>query len=285
LAASHELIFVDGTTFSGTELVARLLDAHPDLAAVSLPAPLHSDARGMPALLAGRIGLDDFGGDLGRRWPAGSDSAAGFRDSYGEDPLRACRELFWALVEDSGGEDAKQLVDASPGNLREAQTLALLFGEARFLHVVRDGRDVAAAACSAAGGARRMTAALARWAGELREIERGVRGEEDGTPYALPSGRFMVISLDDLTGAECDTARARLFEWLGLHDDEGTRSFAERELTPRAIGRGRWRERARGPVGWLLTRRYQRLLMELEREGNHAAPTLIHADEEAGRRE
>ncbi len=60
------------------------------------------------------------------------------------------------------------------------------------------------------------------------------------------------------------------------------RSFLEHRLGPEEIGRGRWRERARGPAAWALTRRYRRALSQLERERNHAARPLIEAYERLG---
>ncbi len=60
LAEHGEVIFVGGAAFSGTGLVARLLDAHPRLVALPIAARFHSDDRGMPALLGGRVGLDGF---------------------------------------------------------------------------------------------------------------------------------------------------------------------------------------------------------------------------------
>jgi hypothetical protein len=43
-----------------------------------------------------------------------------------------------------------------------------------------------------------MTAALAWWVERLREAEDGLRGEEDGAPYAIPDDRVAVVVLDEL---------------------------------------------------------------------------------------
>lgn len=245
-----EVIFVGGTRFSGADAVAAQLADQPAARRVPAAVRFLSDPWGIPALLHGRIGLDDFADRLRAHEVAGpvpreqlDHALTGFRAGYDADPLQSCRDLFWALLgELLGDETTGALVEASPGNLVEAQTLMRLVPRARFVHVVRDGRDVAAAAIeSDAVDVSRMPAGLEWWARELREIERGVRGEEDGSPYAVPEERLRVVALDD-------------------------------ELTD--TDRGRWRSHVPGPARWWTTRRYERVLDELEAEGNHAAPAL-----------
>jgi hypothetical protein len=247
--AEREVIFVGGTRFSGTDAVAARLADRPGVTSVPLAARFHSDPWGIPALLHGRIGLDDFAQRLRAQAIAQrvqrqrldallATLSAGFH----ADPLQACRDLFWALIDelvpDSGDGT---LVEASPGNLAEAHTLTRLVPDARFVHVVRDGRDVAAAAVeSDAVAAHRIAAGLGWWAGELRVIERGVRGEEDGAVYAIPEERLEVVVPDEAADP----------------------------------GRVRWQSQVRGPARWWTVRRYERTLDELEAEGNHAAPAL-----------
>ena len=253
LPEQPEVIFVGGTPFSGAASVAARLAAGPGVTPIPLAVRFHSDPWGIPAVLNGRIGLDDFAERLRaeeiaeRVPPERLDAAvAALRSGYDADPLQACRDLFWALVgellPDPAGET---LVEASPDNLFEAQTLTRLVPGARFVHVVRDGRAVAADAVeSDAVAVYRIPAALEWWAGELREIERGVRGEEDGAPYAIPEEHLSI-------------------------------EFADAD-------RGRWRSQVRGPLRWWTTRRYERTLGELEAESNHAAPTLRAAYEREG---
>jgi sulfotransferase family protein len=296
LAERGEVIFVGGAAFSGTELVGQLLGAHPSLAALPIAARFHSDDRGMPALLGGRIGLDDFLRRLrGPWWTGSSDGEPGlgevvaparleaeterFRGAYHDDPLAACRELFFSLLSPADGGE-RRLVEASAANIKAAHTLVRVFPEARFVHVVRDGRDAAWEAAEAHAG--RRAAHLRRWTDELREIELGVRGEEDGAPYAIPSARFGVVVLDQLAAGERQASYRALLELLALDDHPEPRSFLERRLGAEQIGRGSWRQGARSPLARALTRRYRRVLAELERERNHAAPALIETYERLG---
>ena len=55
------------------------------------------------------------------------------------------------------------------------------------------------------------------------------------------------------------------------------REYFDRAMTPEAANRGRWRA-GLGSIGeWRIERRYRRVLAELAREGNHAAPALLDA--------
>ena len=293
----RQVIFVGGAAFSGIGLVAQLLDAHPRLAALPIPARFHSEDRGMPGLLEGRVGLDDFLSELrGPWWNGLSEGEPGlgevvdrprleteierFRGSYHRDPLAACSELFVSLlVPTVDGE--RTLVEATAANMKQAQVLVRVFPEARFVHVVRDGRD---AAWAAAADARTMrpAAGVAGWIDELREIELAIRGEEDGAPYGLPPGSFGVVVLDQLAAGDREASYQALLALLALDDDPQMRSFLESRLGPEEIGRGRWREQAPGRAAWALQRRYRRALSQLQRERNHAARPLLEAYERLG---
>lgn len=290
LADRRALIFVGGTPFSGAEVVAELLGAHPDAVALPVRLRFHSDPRGIPALLGGRIGLEGFLAELRSGDGASLVSSEGleaaiatFRTTYEDDPLDACRALFWTLL-DGVVRDvaASTLVEASPGNIFEAHTLARLVPEARFVHVIRDGRDVATAAAEARTAPPRLAAALAWWADRLRDAERGVRGEEDGAPYEIPDGRLVTVVLDELASGDGGAAYEGVLEALHLDTGGSTRSSPTAPLAPEAIGSGRWRQYARGPGAWLLSRRYARALRELAEEENHAATLLAAAYERPG---
>ena len=289
-----ELVFIGGTGRSGTHALARLIGHHSRFADVPVEARFHCNKRGMPDLLEGRITLAAYLAKLRGFWwhrvrvdgrPRGlynlmreadfEAAAARFEAAYPDDPIRACRGLVLDLlgpVAARAGEPG--LVEMSSHNVKEAQTLLRLFPEARILHALRDGRDSAASVTGKTWGPASIGAAIDWWAERLRQIERGVRGEEDGAGYSIPADRFSVVLLDDLVGPERERVYAELLAFLGVGDEPGIREYFDGSVHAEAANAGRWR-RELGPVTRVLAdRRYRRAVAALEREGNHAAAPL-----------
>lgn len=294
--------FIGGTGRSGTHVLARLLDRHPDLASIPIEARFHCNLRGMPDLLGGRVSLEGYLEKLRDFWwhrvrvdgqPRGLynlmarsrfDAAlAAFEPAYREDPVGACRRLFWDLLGPWAAEaGATRLVEMSSHNIKEAQTLRRLFEDARFVHAVRDGRDAASSVATKTWGPDDVIAAIGWWTDRLRAIELGVRGEDDGAEYALPGDRLFVVVLDDLVAGEREATYAGLLEHVGVDDAPQAREFFEREMSAETANRGRWATGLGAFGRRRVLRRYERALAALESERNHVAPALIAAYERDG---
>lgn len=299
-----ELVFIGGTGRSGTHALAQLLGNHPRFADVPIEARFHCNKRGMPDLLEGRITLHTYLEKLRGFWwhrvrvdgqPRGLynllrraelDAALGrFEAGFESDPVAACRALYldllWPLAERRGKPG---LVEMSSHNVREAQTIRRLFPEAKIIHALRDGRDSASSVTGKTWGPRSIGAGIGWWADRLRAIERGVSGSEDGAAFSVPADRFRVVLLDDLVTHEREASYEGLLEFLGISDDPGMRDFFDRRMTAATAHAGRWREGLRAPARIWVQRRYERTVAALERERNHAAPSLRAAlEREAAR--
>jgi hypothetical protein len=299
--AEPELIFVGGTGRSGTHAVAALIGSHPQFADVPIEARFHCNKRGMPDLLEGRITLRSYLEKLRGFWwhrvrvdgrPRGLynlmserafERALGrFEGHYPQDPIEACRglclDLLWPVAERAG---TPGLVEMSSHNVKEAQALLRVFPEARFVHALRDGRDAAASVTGKTWGPDNVVAAIGWWEERLRGIDRGVRGEEDGTPWSLGADRLHVVMLEDLVGEQRERTYRGLLGFLGVEDAPEARAHLEGVLTPEAAHRGRWRA-LRAPARLRAHRRYERAVASLECEGNHAAPLLRAALDREG---
>lgn len=292
-----DLVFVGGTGRSGTHVLARLLGRHPRFAAVPIESRFHCNKRGMPDLLARRITVGDFLDKLRGFWwhrvridgqPRGlynvmtrrrfDTAVERFEGAYDSDPIGACRRLFrdllWSLADEQGKPG---LVEMSSHNIREAQTLRQLFGEARFVHAVRDGRDAASSVTTKTWGPDNVVDGIDWWAERLRAIEAGVRGEGNGAGRGLASEALHVIVLDDLVAGDRDEAYGRLLAFLGIDDDAAMRAFYEGEMSPASAHLARWRE-GLGRIGRRrVERKYESTLSALEREDNHVARPLFDA--------
>jgi hypothetical protein len=299
---SAPVVFVGGTGRSGTHILGRLLGTHSQWADVPIEARFHCNKRGMPDLLEGRIALATYLEKLRGFWwhrvrvdgePRGlynlmtradfDAAAARFEDSYHADPVAACRQLFrdllWRLPDEEGKPG---LVEMSSHNIKEAPTLRRMFGDARFLHTVRDGRDAASSVTTKTWGPDRIIAGIDWWADRLRAIDEGVRAEDDGTSYALGPGRLRVVVFDELVAGDRYAALAGLLEFLGAEEEQATREFFERSMGTGAAHKGRWAE-GLGALGRTrVRRRYERTLERLAEEDNHVAEPLIAAYERHG---
>jgi Sulfotransferase family len=299
---SQPPVFIGGTGRSGARIVGRLLGCHSRWADVPIEARFHCDERGMPDLLEGRIKLATFLEELRGPWwhrvgvdgvPEGLDNlvtgaefdavAERFAHAYLADPVRACRELFDSLLGTVALEEGKpELVETSSHNIEQAQTLRRLFPDARFVHVVRDGRDSALSMNGRALRADRLVAGIDSWAERLRAIDSGVRGEEDGAPYWVPAERLTTVVLDELVAGDRERAYQGLLSFLDVGDEPEMRMTFECEMRPGIAGHGGWAA-GLGRLGRRrVRRRYERALAALEREDNHAARPLIEAYEHLG---
>jgi Sulfotransferase family len=138
-------VFVVGCPRSGTTLLRRMLDAHPKLA-------ITPETHWIPRLFEKRDGLT----------PAGDVTPEFVSSLLGSNrfqTLRISPEQVWELFEAEqpiayprfvagiydlfGARRGKPVVgDKTPGYTRAIRTLHELFPAARFVHLVRDGRDV-----------------------------------------------------------------------------------------------------------------------------------------------
>jgi hypothetical protein len=256
-----ELAFVGGVEHDVAVATGPAVEDPSTFAVLPVEVGFHCQPRGFADVLEGRMTLSAFRTAMRERWwPERLDRIATAEQlaealeqldaGYRADPVGACRRLFFDLVgpfaarADKGG-----LIEHSAGALANAPTLERVFGDARFVHVLRDGREVAAARVARAEGpprerppgAHALLDAIEWWAEELRSIDSGVRVREDGAEYGVWPDRLRVMLVAG--GSEPGG-------W-----DHG--------LTAR--------ERRR------VRRRYRRVLTELSERGVHCAPELIAA--------
>jgi hypothetical protein len=197
-------------------------------------------------------------------------AVAEFERAYPADGVSACRNLYLDLLWPLAEEVRKPgLVEMSCFTTAEAPTLLRLFGEARFVHAVRDGRDAGASKVSKRqkrSHPRDGFEGLRWWEGRLSNIERGVR--------AIPDERLHAISLDELVGDEREEAYAGLLEFLEIEDEPEMRAFLDHEVTPAAAHVERWKQGLSADQQRELAAEYERTLERLAAEGYHCAPIL-----------
>jgi Sulfotransferase family len=270
-------IFVGGSARSGTHAMGRLLGAHPRYALIEVEARFHGATGGLCDLLDGRTELDAFVDRcLGMWWRRGLRQHRGLHVIIGRTQLEAALEEFRAGFVEDGWEAGRRLVhavldpsaeragkpawvDLSGSNIKSAPTLVKLFPGAKFVHMVRDGRAVAAAILRKRDMTDDVAQALDHWETRIRRSHAGLQG--------MPAGSVLTILLDDLTAHDRERTYGRLVEFLEMEDDGPMRRYFERTISADRAHVGRWRQRIAPADARWVDRRYRRLVRKLRREG------------------
>lgn len=264
-------VFIGGTGRSGTTLLARTLGAHPRLFSVTWESQFIVARGGL--LDCAAVGFDAAAlerfaerarGKWFRREIGRSDRsyAAGLCADIDRDELEGALALLTrragtdydphaaaaAFVDELFGHAARRSgaarwCEKTPANLVRAGELQRLFPELRFVHIVRDGRDVVASILArgfwpidwglldgaGASAPNEVTAdAAARyWARAMR------RGREE--LERLPAGSCVVVRLEDLVADTAGTL-AEVCDFLGEPFDD---ALLDGRIRSDSIGR--WR--------------------------------------------
>lgn len=198
--------FIVGSGRCGTTLVRVMLDAHPAIAIPNEayfpiePAPAWSDP-------SGAINLDAAVSGLEAQWwlPRWKLEPGAFRtaaiaetpDTYPD--LIRCLYGVYASARDKARYGSK-----TPKHVLDIEVLARMLPEAVFIHLVRDGRDVALSYLDTNFGPKDLAQAAGLW---RRRVERG-----RSAGRALGTGRYLELRYEDLL----DDPELALRELCGL---------------------------------------------------------------------
>jgi Sulfotransferase family len=231
----NPFVFIVGCPRSGTTLLGRMVDAHPDIAVIHEGrfAPIFFERRrGLtpdgfvtPELIEKLLAHPSF-----RNVAVGREGLAGLLD--GGDSLRYA-DFVAAIFDLHGQAHGKRLVgDKTPHYVRSLPTLHDLWPAAKIVHLIRDGRDVSQSVLGWRKVAERG-GSVARFAAYREDPvatiacwwEWFVRlGREDGS--ALGPATYLEVRYESLVtdpAAECE----RLCEFLGVPYDERMVGFHE----------------------------------------------------------
>jgi hypothetical protein len=214
--------FIVGYGRSGTTLVRAMLDAHP-LVAVPDESyfPLEAARRTRRYRGPGGFRTDRFVDDVAahpwfRRW--GVDEAklrARFEGPPVEGLADALRRVYRAYARLQG---KPRYGDKTPMYLVHMPVLATLFPEARFVHVIRDGRDVALSVVEQPFGPTTLVGAALGWRRTVR------RARRDGA--RLGPGRYLELRYEDLV-RDPDVSLGKVCRFLELPWDQAMLRYHE----------------------------------------------------------
>ncbi|HEX3262333.1 MAG TPA: sulfotransferase [Solirubrobacterales bacterium] len=287
LAKPPPVLFVGGTGRSGTHVVAKLLGKHSKMAIVPVEVRFHVEPRGFPGLLSGEVTKDQFLRRLRGFWWRGFQTrrmrglyrfvpeetferaVGAFEETFDNDPEGACRALFHGLLDVRRERaQAPTLVEQSCDTVAEGAVLSRLFPEAKFIHVVRDGRDASASRVTQTRGLvypRTRRQGLEWWEERIRSVDAGAR--------AIPSERLLTVSLDEflLIGRR---ALRPFCRFVRIYPQPKMKRFYRRRMSPELAHSERWRAGLRDRHAAELERAYDEIVAGLEADGVVCAPLL-----------
>ena len=165
--------FIVGATRSGTTLLRLMLDAHPNIA---IPSETHF----IPELVAAR---DRYSASpermleiltSHRRWGDFRIDADELGAAWAEiDPLTGPRAVraFYHLYAEKQGKPGARWGDKTPGYVKHMREIQGYLPEARFVHLIRDGRDVAVSVMKQSFGPETVEAAAERWRSRIMRAQ------------------------------------------------------------------------------------------------------------------
>lgn len=285
----NPITFVGGTGRSGTHIVSRFLGRHAALNAIGVECRFHTDDDGFPGLLAGTTSKDEFLKRMHSFWWKGKMSGrergmfkfvpperyeaaiAKFDRAFDPDaPDAACRQLFLDLLWPEAMErGASGLIEQSCDTIAQAETLLRLFPEAKFVHVVRDGRDASASRVSQS---RRRVYPRTRNQG-IDWFEKRIRGIEDGARL-IPEERLMQVSLEDILTPPRHHAAKDVARFIGVRFGKRMRRFFYGKMGHWQANTERWREGLSQRKQRAIEKRYVEMLERLEADGVSSASIL-----------
>lgn len=210
------MFFVVGSARSGTTLLRLMLNAHSEIA-------VPPESRFVVELYRqGEVEVEGLLAELSRhnRFQAWNMPVEAVKEEIGERAFMPYGELIEAAYRAyAKGRDKSVWGDKTPRYVLDITLLAELFPQARFLHVVRDGRNVALSYADVPFGPKTVARAAERWQTRVRA------GLQTGRP--LGPARYTELFYEQLV-AEPERRLQGICSFLGVPFETGMLDYQER---------------------------------------------------------
>jgi hypothetical protein len=218
------MFFIVGSARSGTTLLRIMLNAHPDVA-------VPPESRFITELWRGEdeVDVDRFLAELRdhrrfKLWDLPIEEVqneiTGSTATYAD----AIEAAYRAYAKHRG---KSMYGDKTPRYVEQMPLLAKLWPKARFIHQIRDGRNVALSYADVPFGPKDVAGAARLWKARVRA------GRDAG--HDLP-GRYMEIRYEDFI-EDLESSAKLICDFLSIEFDEGMLDYTERardDILPRA---------------------------------------------------
>lgn len=279
-------VFVGGTGRSGTTIAGELIGAGSHYALVPIELRFHVEKGGLCDLARGQVSLDAFESAMTKRWfkrpprpngPRGvhvilrqgrlEQALERLRDTYAADPWASSATFMDEVIDPfRQRRKASTWVEMTPPNAKSMHTLARIFPDARFLHMVRDGRDVAASVARRGWGPDSVVSATTWWGNQMMAIHRSAK--------SVDPTRLHTVRLESLVGPQGARVFDELVGTLGIEPDEAMRAFLGANMSVERARPGSWRRGLDQTEQERVEELYQYQLERLDRAGASLPPII-----------
>jgi hypothetical protein len=181
-----------------------------------------------------------------------------FQSDFKRNKLQASRVFYQQLSLAQIKKDAiTYFADSTPVNMMQANYLRKLFPNAKFINMIRDGRDVALSVAKEKWGPNDPYKALSWWANRVLASHRALLEVEIQDKIDM--------RLEDLIVNKRNSEYARLLYFLKINDAVQCKTYFEQSMLPEKMSQGLWQQEVKNPN--LFNAKYDKLLLKLKSEG------------------
>ena len=181
-----------------------------------------------------------------------------FKQSFKSDPASASREFFYTLAQAQIKKpETKYFGDSTPVNMMHAYHIKELLPDARFINVIRDGRDVALSISKERWGPNDPHAGLSWWANRVLKSAQALAKIDRTFVHEF--------RIEDLVVRNRDKSYENILNFLQLEDAPKLRQYFQEQMSTERLHIGRWRSEVKEPERFDAT--YRSLCEKLQSKG------------------
>ena len=181
-----------------------------------------------------------------------------FESTYKSDPKEASRDFFYSLSKAQiSSTEIEYFGDSTPTNIINAKYIYKIFPEAKFINMIRDGRDVALSVSQERWGPATPEKALLWWEKRIVHAHNSL--------MQIPQNSRHEIRLEQLVIHQREESYRDLLTFLELDDHPSMRKYFDEQMLVEKMHSGEWQKEVKNPEKFGST--YQSILKRLRKKG------------------
>ena len=181
-----------------------------------------------------------------------------FQASSQSDLFKASQDLYFGLSRAQiKKQEVRYFIDSTPVNCMHSHNITKLLPGARFINMIRDGRDVALSVSKEKWGPNDAYSALQWWGNRVLMAHQSLA--------QIPADQRVDIRLEALIQFDRQGQYEKILTFLKISDSAPMRKFFDQEMLPVHMSQGSWREQVKDPSSF--DRQYDSILSRLAHNG------------------